>query len=121
MHPATDARRCLPPATAGFRRIRARVPSLHALAVVLDLVEAGVHSGNSDRLTGVLPDLEEVARLAQPPILVAGLTSARPLLAHDREAEVLFAAALGQEVNRHPFLRARKLFSFGGEQPLSTL
>jgi len=81
--------------------------------VVLDLVEAGVHSGNSDRLTGVLPDLEEVARRAQPPILVAGLTSARPLLADDREAEALFAAALGQGVSAHPFLRARTLFSFG--------
>ena len=81
--------------------------------VVLDLVEAGVNSGNSGRLTGVLLDLEEVARRAQPPILVAGLTSARPLLADDREAEALFAVALGQDASGHLFLRARTLFSFG--------
>jgi DNA-binding CsgD family transcriptional regulator len=81
--------------------------------VVLDLVEAGVNSGNSGRLTGVLLDLEEVARRAQPPILVAGLASARPLLADDREAEALFAVALGQDPSGHQFLRARTLFSFG--------
>ena len=81
--------------------------------VVLDLVEAGVNSGNSSRLTGVLLDLEEVARRAQPPILVAGLTSARPLLADDREAEALFGVALGQDASGHQFLRARTLFSFG--------
>jgi DNA-binding CsgD family transcriptional regulator len=81
--------------------------------VVLDLVEAGVNSGNASRLTGVLLDLEEVARRAEPPILVAGLTSARPLLADDREAEALFGVALGQDASGHQFLRARTLFSFG--------
>jgi DNA-binding CsgD family transcriptional regulator len=81
--------------------------------VVLDLVEAGVHGGNSERLTAVLLDLEEVARHAQPPILVAGLASARPLLADDSEAEALFALALRQDASGYPFLRARTLFSFG--------
>ena len=81
--------------------------------VVLDLVEAGVNSGNASRLTGVLLDLEEVARRAEPPILVAGLASARPLLADDREAEALFGVALGQDASGHQFLRARTLFSFG--------
>ena len=81
--------------------------------VVLDLVEAGVGRGDLGQLAEVLLDLEEVARRAQPPILVAGLASARPLLADDSEAEALFAAALGQDANGHPFLRARTLFSFG--------
>jgi DNA-binding CsgD family transcriptional regulator len=81
--------------------------------VVLDLVEAGVHSGKAGQLTEALLDLEDVASRAQPPILLAGLRSARPLLAEDRDAEELFAVALGQDASGHPFLRARTLFSFG--------
>jgi DNA-binding CsgD family transcriptional regulator len=80
---------------------------------VLDLVEAGVRSGQTDRVAEVIAELEAVASRSEPPVLRAGLTCARPLIADDDDVEALFVATLEQDLAGYPFLRARTLFSFG--------
>ena len=82
-------------------------------AAVLDLVEAAAGSGQLERIRDVVAELEAIAAKTNPPILSAGLACARPLLASDGEADVLFEAALAQDLSSHRFLRARTLFSFG--------
>ncbi len=80
---------------------------------VLDLVEAAAGSGQLERIRDVVAELEAIAAKTNPPILSAGLACARPLLASDGEADVLFEAALAQDLSSHRFLRARTLFAFG--------
>jgi ATP/maltotriose-dependent transcriptional regulator MalT len=80
---------------------------------LLDLVESAAGSGDADRLTNVMADLEAIAIHSEPPILTLNLACARPLLAADDQAEPLFAAALAQDLAGYPFLRARTLFSLG--------
>ena len=80
---------------------------------VLDFVEAGARGEHSAQVTTVTAELEEIASRSQPPILLAGLACARPLLSDDEHAEALFVAALGEGLGNYPFLRARTLFSFG--------
>jgi DNA-binding CsgD family transcriptional regulator len=80
---------------------------------VLDLVEAGRGGEHVDQVAGVITELEEIASTSGPPILRAGLTCARPLVACGDEAEQLFLAALRHDWAGYPFLRARTLFSFG--------
>jgi DNA-binding CsgD family transcriptional regulator len=82
-------------------------------SAVLDLVETGVRSGHGEQLGEVLAALEPIAARTEPPFLRAGVSCARPLLAADDEAEALFDAALDQDLNGLPFLRARTLFSYG--------
>ena len=45
--------------------------------------------------------------------MCAALDCARPLLSDDDSAEALFEAALGEQLESYPFLRARTLFSLG--------
>jgi DNA-binding CsgD family transcriptional regulator len=80
---------------------------------VLDLVEAGVGSGQAERLTHVLAELEAIAAQSEAPVLCVGLTCARALVASAEDAEARFADALGQDLTDYPFQRARTLFSFG--------
>ncbi len=80
---------------------------------VLDLVEAGVGSGQTERLTDVFAALEAIAARSDPPVLRVGLICARPLAAPDDDAEAVFLAALEQDLTDFPFQRARTLFSFG--------
>ncbi len=80
---------------------------------LLDLVEAAAGSGQLERIRDVVAELEAIAAKTNPPILSAGLACARPLLASDGEADVLFEAALAQDLSSHRFLRARTLFAFG--------
>jgi ATP/maltotriose-dependent transcriptional regulator MalT len=82
-------------------------------SAVLDLVESGVVSGQADKVKDVIADLEAIATRSEPPILRAGLTCARPLMAGDADAEALFGAALAQDLTAHPFLHARTQLSFG--------
>src|SRR4029077_7185601 len=70
----------------------------------LDLVEAAAGSGQTSRLTALIADLEAVSAHSEPPILRLNLACARPLLAADDEAELLFTAALGQDLAGYPFL-----------------
>ena len=60
-----------------------------------------------------MAELEAIAARSGPPILLAGLMCARPLLAGEAEAEAALLGALGQDLTAYPFLRARTLFSFG--------
>ena len=80
---------------------------------VLDLVEAAAGSGQLDRLTAVMADLESIATRSKPAVLFAGLSGARPLLASDAAAGDLYESALSQDLSRTPFLRARTLYSYG--------
>ena len=82
-------------------------------ASVLDLVEAAAGSGQLERVTPVVAELEAIARRSKPPILVAGLSSARPLIAPDVAAGDLYESALSQDLSGTPFLRARALYSYG--------
>jgi DNA-binding CsgD family transcriptional regulator len=80
---------------------------------VLDLVEAAVGSGQTERLTDLLAALEAIAAASEPPVLRVGLICARPLIVPDDDAEALFLTALEQDLTEFPFQRARTLFSFG--------
>jgi DNA-binding CsgD family transcriptional regulator len=80
---------------------------------VLDLVEAGVGSGQAERLKNVLPALEAIAARSDPPVLRVGLICAGPLAAPDDDAEALFVTALEQDLTDFSFQRARTLFSYG--------
>jgi DNA-binding CsgD family transcriptional regulator len=82
-------------------------------SAVLDLVESAVGSGQADKVKDVIADLEAIATRSEPPILRAGLTCARPLMAGDADAEGLFGAALARDLTAHPFLHARTQLSFG--------
>jgi ATP/maltotriose-dependent transcriptional regulator MalT len=80
---------------------------------VLDLVEAGGRGDQAQHVRAAVAELEEVARRSKPPILCAGLSCARPLLASDREAEALFREALERDLTDYPLMRARTLLSYG--------
>jgi DNA-binding CsgD family transcriptional regulator len=93
-----------------------RDPAFHRFMrwpAVLDLVEAGGRGEHAAQVAEAMGELEEIANRSEPPILRAGLSCARPLVAGDDRAEALFAAALEQDLTSHPFLRPRTLFSFG--------
>jgi len=80
---------------------------------LLDLVEAASGSDQAGRLADVVADLEAISAHSEPPILRLNLACARPLLAAADQAELLFTAALAQDLAGYPFLRARTLFSLG--------
>jgi hypothetical protein len=72
-----------------------------------------VRSGQTERVREVIAALEVIDERSAPPVLHAALTCARPLMAHDDDAEARFIAALDSDPAGYPFLRARTLFSFG--------
>jgi len=80
---------------------------------ILDIAEAAARSGHAESLGPVIADLEEVATQSNAPLLCLELACARPLLAPDGDAALLFAAALANDLSPYPFLLARTLFSFG--------
>jgi DNA-binding CsgD family transcriptional regulator len=82
-------------------------------SAMLDVVEAAVGSGQADKLTGVLAELQQIAALSGVPFLQVELRYARPLLASDHDAERLFSDALREDSTAYPFLYARMLFSLG--------
>jgi DNA-binding CsgD family transcriptional regulator len=91
-------------------------PAFHRFmrcSALLDLVEAAVGSGQTDKLTDVIAGLQVIATRSGAPFLEVVLTYARPLLAFDNDAETLFSDALRQDSTAYPFLHARTLFSFG--------
>lgn len=81
--------------------------------VVLDLVEAAVHSGHRDEARTIVQELEELVEQARWPVLQVGLRCARPLLAADDVAEAEFESALGADLAVWPFARARVLLAYG--------
>ncbi|MER6808914.1 AAA family ATPase [Spirillospora sp. NPDC000708] len=77
------------------------------------LAEAAVRAGLADEARELIADLEAEAVTVQSPILVRQLTYARAVLASDDAAEEAFLAALGADLTRWPWLRARLELAFG--------
>jgi hypothetical protein len=63
-------------------------------STVLDLVESGCRGEHAEQVAAVVGELERVATASNPPVLVAGLACARPLMASDDDADALFLTAL---------------------------
>jgi DNA-binding CsgD family transcriptional regulator len=82
-------------------------------SAIFDLAEAAAGSGHARTLDPVMIELEQIAAQSKAPVLCIGLACARPLLAPDEDAALLFAAALANDLSQYPFLLARTLFSFG--------
>jgi DNA-binding CsgD family transcriptional regulator len=80
---------------------------------LIDFIEAAVHVGRSTEARAVLSEMERLGTATQSPLLLVGLGCSRPLLAADDQAEALFGAALGMELSRWPFHRARLLLAYG--------
>jgi DNA-binding CsgD family transcriptional regulator len=80
---------------------------------LVDLVEAGVGSGQAAKLGHMVDELEGTAARTSSPFFNVEVVCAKPLLVGDDEAERLFVAALGTDLSALPFLHARTLFSFG--------
>lgn len=78
-----------------------------------DLVEAAVHSGHRDEARAVVKELEPLAEQTRSPILLAGLTYARPLLASAEDAEALFLAGLAADLTNWPLARERLQLAYG--------
>jgi len=91
-------------------------PAYHPIVrcwAIGDFAEAAVYTGNQDAARAVVGELEVVARISPASLLHAGLLYARPLLAEDDAAEALFQDALGKDMTRWPFHRARILLAYG--------
>ena len=80
---------------------------------ISELAEAAVHSDHRDEARAQMPELERAAGQTPSPWLHVGLLYARALLADDSRAEDLFQAALGTQMARWPFYRARAQLAYG--------
>jgi DNA-binding CsgD family transcriptional regulator len=78
-----------------------------------DLVEAAAHSGKMHEARRYLEQLEWLAAETSGPLLRAGLSYAKPLLAPDGEAEDLYQAALNHDLATWPCSRGRLLLNYG--------
>jgi DNA-binding CsgD family transcriptional regulator len=79
-----------------------------------DLSEAAVHAGHGAAVDRGVTEMEAVASTTPSPALHVGLRYARALLADDGDAQALFEAALGADLARWPFARARVQLAYGG-------
>ncbi|MEV4075498.1 helix-turn-helix transcriptional regulator [Nonomuraea fuscirosea] len=80
---------------------------------IAELADAAVHSGQSRAIAGIIEELEAVAVTTPSPSLHADLRYARAVLADDAAAEPFFDAALGADLRRWPFVRARTQLAYG--------
>jgi ATP/maltotriose-dependent transcriptional regulator MalT len=80
---------------------------------VAELAEAAARSGHTEAIRGVMEGLEALAATTSSPALHVGLRYARAVLADDAEAEELFESALGADLTRWSFVRARTQLAFG--------
>lgn len=78
-----------------------------------ELADAAVHSGQGRAVAGIIEELEAVALTTPSPSLHADLRYARAVLADDAAAEPFFDAALGADLRRWPFVRARVQLAYG--------
>lgn len=83
------------------------------LWVIGDLVEAAIHSGHQEEARVVVRELEPLAAQTKSPVLVAGLTYARPLLASEEDAEVLFQAGLAADLTNCALAHERLQLAYG--------
>jgi DNA-binding CsgD family transcriptional regulator len=81
--------------------------------VVPDLAEAASRTGQGAAAAAWIAELEPVAERGRDPLLLAGLSYARAVLATEEDAEPLFRAAFGPEVEAWPLLHARVLLAYG--------
>lgn len=81
--------------------------------VLLDLVDAAVHSGHHDEARALVGELEPLVAQTRSPVLQAELNCAQPLLADHAVAEARFERALGADLAAWPFSRARLLLAYG--------
>jgi DNA-binding CsgD family transcriptional regulator len=81
--------------------------------VAPDLAEAASRTGQAAAAAAWLAELEPLAERGRDPLLLAGLSYARAVLAAGDDAEPLFRAALGPEVQAWPLLHARVLLAYG--------
>ena len=80
---------------------------------VMSLAEAALHCGRAEDARTVIAALEADAAVTPSPTLHLHLAYARAVLADDDEAEDLFTAALGADLVRWPWLRARLELAYG--------
>ncbi|MEU7749260.1 AAA family ATPase [Nonomuraea sp. NPDC049158] len=78
-----------------------------------ELADAAAHSGQGRAVAGIVGDLETVALTTPSPSLHADLRYARAVLADEAAAEPFFDAALGADLRRWPFVRARTQLAYG--------
>ncbi len=92
-------------------------PSYHqreSFGGVMFLAEAAIHADRGDDARAVIAGLEQVAAVTPSPILRVHLRYAQAVLADDADAEDLYRAALGEELTRWPWARARIELAYGG-------
>jgi ATP/maltotriose-dependent transcriptional regulator MalT len=79
-----------------------------------DLAEAAIHSGHQDEAHTLADELERLATQMRSPLLLAGLSCARPLLATDETAaETLFQAGLSGQLAHWTLHHARLQLAYG--------
>lgn len=78
-----------------------------------DLVDAAIHSDQHERARTVVEEMETLASRSPFPVLAAGLSYARPLLAEDDDAEALFLAGLGADLSNLALTRERLQLRYG--------
>jgi ATP/maltotriose-dependent transcriptional regulator MalT len=91
-------------------------PSFHQrerFAGVMFLAEAAAHAGTSGDARSVIAELEAVAMVTPSPLLHVQLLYARAVLADDADAETRYLAALGEDLTRWPWVRARLELAYG--------
>jgi DNA-binding CsgD family transcriptional regulator len=87
-------------------------PHLRAWGLV-DLAEAASYAGRQDPARALLDELVPLAATTGSPLLLAGVTVARPLLADPGDARDLFEGALGADLADWPLHRARLQLAYG--------
>ena len=78
-----------------------------------DLAEAARYAGRPEEAERVLLELDPIAVMTPSPRLAVAMSYARALLAEDRDAEVLFQAALRPDTTPWPFDLARVNLAYG--------
>ncbi|MFF0050812.1 ATP-binding protein [Streptomyces sp. NPDC005498] len=86
-------------------------PALRCYALI-ELADAGVHSGETERVRAVIDEMEEAGKHTPSPALHSGLRFARAVLAAEDTAEDGFRHAL-EHTEGGPFDRARTRLAYG--------
>jgi DNA-binding CsgD family transcriptional regulator len=84
-----------------------------SLSGIMFLAEAAAGCGARDAARVLVARMEELAETTQSPVIAVQLLYARPVLADDSEAELLFQLGLTQDLTRWPWPRARVQFAYG--------
>jgi len=91
-------------------------PSFHPTErfhAIMYLAEAAVLSGRAGEVREIMAGLEKLALVTSAPILHTQLLYARAVLAEGSDAEQLYEAALGADLVRWPWVKARLELAYG--------